>query len=121
MAQHVALYEVLFDEGIELKQPQGDLDKEFTFTPPANTATDARSILNFMIGITNANNLKFRIALNGTVIAFINENGNRLGTFAQEVVPVVRPGQSNTVKCYIESGTGSVRLADMVIWYQRNV
>jgi hypothetical protein len=29
MAQHVALYEVLFDEGIELKQPQGDLDKEF--------------------------------------------------------------------------------------------
>ena len=42
MSQHVAFYEVLQHGQVTLAQPTGDLDKSFTFTPPANTATDNR-------------------------------------------------------------------------------
>ena len=68
MSQHVAFYQVLTDPGIELKQPQGDLDTALTFTPPPNAATDNPAILSFMVGFINANNLKFRINLNGNLV-----------------------------------------------------
>jgi hypothetical protein len=122
MSQHVAFYEVLTDPNIELKQPLGDLDTELTFTPPTNAATDNPAILSFMVGFINAKDLKFRINLNGNSAVKLNpENGTRVSSFCQEIVGAIKPGLSNKLKCFIESGTGTVGFSDMVIWYQRNV
>jgi hypothetical protein len=128
MSQHVAIYEVLTDNAVRLGPlPFNDgPEKEFTFTPPANTATDNRAVLSFVVG-TDCVNLKFRITLNGnpTPIVALNEDGKKR-FFVQEVVGaagnnLIRPGATNTLRCFIESGGGTISFSDMVIWYQRNI
>lgn len=122
MAQHVGFYEVIADNVVTLAQPVGDLDQTFTFTPPANTAIDNPAILSFMVNVTKAVGLQFRISLNGVNIVALNETGG-FRSFVQEVVAgnLIKPGAANALLCTIAGGSGSVAFSDMVIAYQRNI
>ena len=126
MSQHVAIYEMITDSIVRLGPlPFNDgPEKEFKFTPPSNTATDNAAVLSFMVN-TDSTNMKFRISLNGTVIVALNEDGKKR-FFVQECVGgggnnLLKPGVTNTLKCLIESGGGTISFSDMVIWYQRNI
>lgn len=125
MSQHVAFYEVFTNAYIELghdlAQPY-DFVHTFTFTPPANTATDNPAILNYMVVIDKAVDLRFRIKLNDHEFHALNQSGHSSG-FIQEIVPshLIKPGVVNKLECIIISGKGSISFSDMVIWYQRNV
>jgi hypothetical protein len=122
MTQHVGFYQVISDNIVTLAQPTGDLDQNFSFKPPANAATDNPAILSFMVHITDAVNMKFRISLNGTNVVALNESGN-FRSFVQEVVGgnLIQPGATNTLLCNIQSGSGSISFSDMVLWYNRNI
>jgi hypothetical protein len=126
MAQHVGFYEVITDENKTVTTEQigtqpPDTDESFTFTPPANTATDNPAVLSFMVTVAGGVDMHFVISLNGTGMVFINEN--KFKGFWQEVLDAskIKPGMTNTLECKINSGKGTVTFSDMVIWYQRNI
>jgi hypothetical protein len=115
----VADYRVISDSGVTI-QTGGDIDRDFNFNLGTAVQHGQDSVLQFfMVSGSNANNLSFQFAINGTPVRTINVTGNHFASI-HEVARSTRDND-NRLSVRITGGSGSVTLADIVLWVQRSV
>lgn len=116
----VADYRVISDGGVTL-QVGGDIDHTFTFDLGTAVRHNQHAILQFFyVSSSNANNLSFRFAINGTAVRTINVTGNHFATIHEVQAGVTRNNQ-NELDIRIVGGTGSVTISDIVLFVQHRV
>jgi hypothetical protein len=116
----VADYRVISDGDVKL-QTGGDIDHTFTFDLGTAVQHNQQAILQFFyVSSSNANNLSFRFAINGTAVRTINVTGNHFATI-HEVQGGVTKNNQNELEIRIVGGTGSVTISDIVLFVQRTV
>ena len=104
----------------------GDIDRDFAIGLNTNANVGVRSVLSYEVDTVNPNSLQFRLEIT---------NGNgvtttvRTSTTSSEVARVFQEVISentltltgNTLKVTVLSGTGTLKISDIVLWYQRNL
>ena len=99
----------------------GDIDRSFDFTVPSNATLSGRAILRFMLEAeSNPSNLKWKIDVNGTQVYNATHNSDRFAA-VQEVfdASTLRHG-SNRLTATVTSGSGTIKVSDIVIDFQAN-
>ena len=125
MAGTVADYVVVSDAPTDLKI-SGDIDKEFSFSIPSTAAVATQhSILSLMVNSTGAvNDLKANISINGVKVWGYGPTETDLTRSFHEVVKTTENALkigSNMLTVKVESGQGTFRVSDIVVWFQNNV
>jgi|ERR1041384_1669927 hypothetical protein len=116
----VADYRVISDGGVTI-QTGGDIDHTFTFDLGTAVKHNQSQVLQwFYVSSSNANNLSYRISINGTAVRTINVTGNFFSTIHEICANVTHNG-SNECEIKIVGGSGSVTISDIVLFVQVGV
>ncbi|EAW38161.1 hypothetical protein [Lyngbya sp. PCC 8106] len=118
---NVTDYKVLRDSAFTLNVNQERTLNSFSL--PGGLADDP-AILSFMIDPSNnASNLKLEVEVNDQRVYSITASGTSLRTILEPFsVNSLNQNGSNTVQFRVDSGTaGSVRIDNVIIWFQRRV
>jgi|KBSSwiStaDraftv2_1062776.scaffolds.fasta_scaffold483388_2 hypothetical protein len=122
----VANYVVISDNPTDLKiGDNADNSKEFTFSIPNNAAVTAQhSILSLMVNsMGTVKALKANISINGVNVWGYGPTDT---DFTRPFHEVVRASDqalkigSNMLRVKLESGQGTFRVSDIVVWFQNN-
>lgn len=99
--------------------PTGDIDRELDFTTPA-VEVGQRSILTFKVD--PAGDVIYEIKLNDTPIATRRFTEPATVVVLQEVIGsnILSTGNNKLVVTRTD-GSGSITVADMVLWFQANI
>lgn len=117
----IADYSIIRDSSFTIKTG-GDIDRSFNFSLPSSLYRDNRSILAFVMdGASNLNNLRLEVLINGTSLRHPVLNQDSLQTLHEVVGSNVLRVGSNTCEFRITSGSGTMNLSDVVLWWQRSV
>ena len=119
----IADYTIIRDGSFELRTG-GDIDQSFAFTVSDTAHLGSRSILAFILDTeSNANNLLFRVEINGTHVRTARINGDTFQTIHEVVsANVLQHGSgSNNIDFSIIGGSGDVHFSDVVLWWQRDI
>lgn len=120
---YIADYSIFRDSPVTVqKGGGGDLDKEFRIDLPESLVRSNRSILAYVVDPeSNVNNLRIEVAVNGEPVRSSRFGQDLLMTLHEVVGANVLKVGTNTVTFTATSGTGSVRISDVVLWWQRAV
>ena len=117
----VADYSILTDEW----WTEGSSPNPIQFTIPNNISEDSRSILGFMFGHWNEDEMTITIRLNSVTVWERKFSSNDSATYRywQEVIPkgLAVPG---TNRLTIDSDSGDFRwvaVSDVVLWWQADI
>ena len=117
----VADYSILADGQVSLKIG-GDIDHDFPFTLPNTTSLTSRAILSMQMEAEGPpNNLKWSFSINGTKIGGFTHSKDRFGVIQEIVAAGILAAGANTARVVVESGSGTLKVSDMVLQYQNNV
>ena len=117
---NVADYRLISDASITLRTG-GDIDHSFSFNLGTAVAHSEPSILQFFyVSHSNANNLSFRLSLNGKELRTINVNGNHFSSIHEAHSNITR-NNVNQLDVRIVGGSGTVQISDIVLFVQRTV
>jgi hypothetical protein len=125
MAHQAAVYDVISD-GTTSLAIGGDIDHDFAIGLNANANVGIRSVLSFMLRPSNPNNLQFRLEIiNGdgvtsTVVTY-TIGSNTWRVFQEVISANVLTLTGNTLRVTVLSGTGTLGISDIVLWYHRNL
>jgi hypothetical protein len=127
MAGTVAGYVVVSDAPSDLKIGDNQVNvKDFDFPIPDNAAvTKQHSILSLMVhSMGSAKALKANVSINGVNVWSYGPTDADLTRPFHEVVKgsenALKIGP-NRLKVTLESGQGTFRVSDIVVWFQNNV
>ena len=117
---NVADYSIVSDGNVDLKIG-GDIDRTFDFNIPTTAVLNQSAILSFQLDTGTGgtpSGLKWRADINGTKIGGWTHNARDFCA-VQEVFggSVLKKG-SNSATVTVESGTGTLRVSDIVVWFQ---
>ena len=117
-------YDIISDAKVALKIG-GDIDREFPIQL-AGASVDSRSILSFMVDTIGADNLKFRLnIINGnnvnTEVGTYTTSSSDARTFQEVMNGNVLTASGNRLLVKVLSGTGTLEISDIVLWYLKNV
>lgn len=120
---YIADYSIFRDSPVTVqKGGGGDLDKEFYIDLPESLVRSNRSILAYVVDPeANVNNLRVEVAVNGEPVRSSRFGQDLLMTLHEVVGANVLKVGRNSVTFTATSGTGSVRISDVVLWWQRAV
>lgn len=99
-----------------------DIDREIDFTVPSNTVLGARSVLTFTVDTNEAENLTLEFGLNNT--GFRDLYAAQMIFTNQRVfgANILKTGtRANEAFFRIRSGSGVLRIANVVLWFQADV
>ena len=117
MATNVTHLAVISDGSFSLT-PGADIDIDLPFELPDNTA-NRRGVLTYMVDATSPSNLSYSMSINGA-----EQAGRRVDSTVahseHEVVSGFRAG-SNTLRVLVTSGTGTLVVSDVVLFYDRGI
>jgi hypothetical protein len=119
-------YKIIQDDEFTLTPTGPNTFKEIKFDLDSIYAEDP-SILAFKINLDNADNFRFNVKVNGKQVVDRHHSGGRIFTFHEVIqnnnlVPNLTPDfPENSILFTYMSGTGSVNISDIVLWYQREV
>jgi|SwirhirootsSR3_FD_contig_71_4995962_length_547_multi_3_in_0_out_0_2 hypothetical protein len=117
----VADYTVISDGGATV-QTGGDIDRSFSFNlGTAVQHTQSKILQFFFVSTANANNLSFRLSINGTAVRTINVNGNFFSSIHEVIGSGVTHDNNNDLTLAVVGGTGGVTVSDIVLYSQRTV
>lgn len=117
----LADYIALHDGSITLSRDQ---EHTFEFNLPSNTSLgdgDTRFVLSFMIDPSGSTDKNYDIDVNDVrVNDFTVSHGE-----PRAVTEIINGSKftvngENTIQFRMESGTGSIAISDVVLWFQRN-
>ena len=117
----IADYSTIKDLGFEIGTG-GDIDRTFFFTLPSDASVTSNSILAYVIDtIGSIKNLKLRVTVNKKKAQELTLNSHHLMTL-HEIMggDYLQVGQ-NEIRFHIYSGSGKLKLSDVVLWWQRDV
>ena len=123
----IADYAIVSGGSVTMTKPGGDIDKEFEFSLASNAHLASRTIFGFIADPSNATNLKFRVLLNGSEIRSLELDGGHFRGTVHEVVAanLLKKGSGsanvNKVKFELTSGSGTLHVSDVVVWFQADV
>jgi hypothetical protein len=120
MAATVADYAVLSDSIVTLEIGH-DIDHTFPFTLPSNLNRDLSAVMTLQMEAEKPSSLKWQMDVNGTVIMTFTHSTDRFCAI-QEVfgAGILKVGANNaTVK--VLSGSGQLKVSDIVALFQVNV
>ncbi len=114
------------DTGFSLNFPATpNRDFNFNLTPDTGVDFNSRSVLAFLVSSNNGDNIILRVRVNGTNQAIYTiPTGHHVGTLHEILNPGILQNNPNNVEFLLESpksGSGSVRISDLVVFYQRNI
>jgi hypothetical protein len=115
----IADYLHLEDGRVTLPNNDDGVNREYTFQLPSDTATNARGVLTFVVRRSNPGGLTYTITLNGAEEISDNTQTESSRRAIQEVVSGLKTG-TNTLEFEV-SGSGTLQLSDIVLWFQRNI
>ncbi len=122
----VADYKIIKDDSFTLTSTPPGNSKEIKFDLDS-PHVEARSILAFKLDLVNADNFRFNVKVNGTQVVERTCSGDRFFTF-HEVIPAnllkrkdPGPPPENSIQFTNTNGTGSVKISDIVLWYQHRI
>ena len=120
---YICDYSIFRDSSVTIQRGGGgDLDKEFHINLPESLVRSNRSILAYVVDPeSNVNNLRVEVAVNGTPVRSSRFGQDLLMTLHEVVGADVLNVGRNTVKFTATSGSGSIRISDVVLWWQRDV
>src|SRR5262245_2918702 len=114
-------YAILADGQVSLKIG-GDIDHDFPFTLPNTTSLTARAVLSMQMEAEGPpSNLKWSFSINGTKVGAYTHSKDRFGVIQEVVSTGILKTGANTAKVLVESGSGTLKVSDMVLQYQNNV
>ena len=101
----------------------GDIDVVFAFGGIGAGGVGTNCILGFMANTENSNNLKVECRLSTTnqVIYNYGPTDTNITRFFQEVFDGLTVSGPNNLTFKIIGGTGSFSIANLVIWFQRDI
>jgi hypothetical protein len=120
MAATIADYAVLSDNTVTL-QIGSDIDHTFPFTLPSNLNPGAKAVMTLRMEADDPSSLKWQMDVNGTVIMTFTHSIDRFCSI-QEVFgsSILKTGSNNaTVK--VLSGSGDLKVSDIVLHFQANI
>ena len=117
----LADYIALQDGSITLSKDQ---EKTFEFRLPSNTSLgegDTRFVLSFMIDPSGSANKNYDIDVNDVRVNDFTVSHSEPRTVT-EVINGTKFALSgdNTIQFRMESGSGSITISDVVLWFQRS-
>ncbi len=119
----VADYAILLDNQVALGVG-GDVDHDVTFFLPGSAALDGRAVLTLQMEAEDPDNLRWDFRINGTQVAGFTHNTDRFCAI-QEVVEadVLRSGGNspNEARIRVEGGQGTLKVSDVVLYFQNAV
>lgn len=91
-----------------------------TFNVPNNLNQSAKAIFMYRVEADNANDLKYTMDLNGQDVLTLTHSTNRFGTI-HEVISgtAIRTGE-NKFQVVATGGTGTLKVSDVVVFFQVN-
>jgi hypothetical protein len=101
----------------------GHNPQQYDLDLPAG-ATDDRAILAWTMQAVDPDDLKLSITMNGHPINTYTVGSDVLRTIHEVVekgVLNVSPGQHNKAEFKLLSGDGTMKIADVVLWFQRHL
>ena len=121
----VASYDVINDAPISLAFGV-DIDRAFPIQLGSGVDVGIRSVLSYQFGVTNPDDLKFQFTIvngNGVRRDLTSPSiGSNIHRVFQEVVDanVLTPSGNKLVVTLI-SGSGTLELSDIVLWYFKTI
>ena len=117
-------YDIVSDSKVSLRIG-GDIDHDFAIGMDSPNVA-ARSILTYMVDTVNPNDLKFRLnIINGnnlsTEVGTYTTSSNVARTFQEVIAASVLTATNNKLRVSVLSGSGTLEIADIVLWYLKNV
>lgn len=125
MSHQAAIYDVISDGKTSLAIG-ADIDHDFPIGLNSNANLGQRSVLSFMVDTVNSNNLQFRLSIiNGsgvtTTVATYTTSSTVARVFQEVISSNTLTLTGNTLRVVVLSGTGTLEISDIVLWYQRNL
>ena len=110
-------YVVLSDPTVSLSSGQ-EWEKDIVL--PTTAARRQKAILWFMLDTMNPNALKFHVEVDGTSVMSITTESTVARGY-HEVIDYQLPPDVKTVKFKVDSGTGILKVSDIVLFFKNNV
>lgn len=115
----IADYLHLEDGRFTLPNNDDGVNREYSFPLPLDTSTNSRGVLTFVARRSNPGALTYTITLNGAEEISDNTQTESSRRAIQEVVSGLRAGTNTLV--FEVSGSGTLQVSDIVLWFQRNI
>ena len=113
----IADYTILSDDFFVLDKG-GEVKKDLPFTLPPSVYLDSPAILSFKVVSLDPVDLKFRVLINGSEEQWAKYVGGAVCSL-HEVVGGLNAGD-NTVTFEYQSGDGTLRIGDIVLWFKND-
>ncbi len=115
----IADYLHLEDGRVTLPNNDDGVNREYSFQLPPDTATNSRGVLIFVARRPTSGGLTYAITLNGAEEISDNTQTESSRRAIQEVVSGLKTGTNTLV--FEVSGSGTLQLSDIVLWFRRNI
>ncbi len=115
----IADYKVISD-GITSLAIGSDIDRDFIFSLPSSGFRNQDGILFFVVSNNSTSALRLRVEFNDQIKLRATLTPNDHYVSLHEVIDGLKV-QNNKLTFTLESGEGTLRVSDIVLYFQRNV
>ena len=116
----VADYKIINDDSFTLESDPNNPPKTITFNI-ASPHFEDRSILALKLNLVDADEFRFRVEVNGKQAFERAFSGDGIFTFHEVLSDNLLLPIANSIQFKYKNGTGSVKISDIVLWYQHAV